>query len=162
MMQLTAPSWRSRHCISDLPMAVRRARHASSRLSPKGPSAPRKKSSMRQKTSRRSEHALGTPQRRAGAGAGARYSGSCHPDLRACNFQDLTAQRITKVVATLNFVEDRITRMMEAWGGTEAFRLYTAAAIGARENNGRLHGPKLEGDVGYATQEDVDALFAAE
>src|SRR5215204_4686137 len=82
--------------------------------------------------------------------------------FEACNFQDLTAQRITKVVATLNFVEDRITRMMEAWGGTEAFRLYTAAAIGARENSGRLHGPKLEGDVGYATQEDVDALFAAE
>jgi chemotaxis protein CheZ len=82
--------------------------------------------------------------------------------FEACNFQDLSAQRITKVVATLNFVEDRITRMMEAWGGIDAFRPYTAAAIGARENNSQLHGPKLEGDVGYATQEDVDALFAAE
>ena len=82
--------------------------------------------------------------------------------FEACNFQDLSAQRIAKVVATLNFVEDRITRMMEAWGGIDAFRLYTAAAIGARENNRQLHGPKLEGDIGYATQEDVDALFAAE
>jgi hypothetical protein len=44
--------------------------------------------------------------------------------FEACNFQDLNAQRIIKVVATLNFVEDRITRMMEAWGGIDAFRLH--------------------------------------
>jgi chemotaxis protein CheZ len=82
--------------------------------------------------------------------------------FEACNFQDLSAQRITKVVATLNFVEDRITRMMEAWGGIEAFRLYTAAAMGARETSSTLHGPRLAGDVGCATQEDIDALFAAD
>src|SRR5215212_3110339 len=82
--------------------------------------------------------------------------------FEACNFQDLTAQRITKVIATLNFVEDRITRMMETWGGTEAFQLYTAAAMGARETSSTLHGPRLAGDVGCATQEDIDALFAAD
>jgi chemotaxis protein CheZ len=82
--------------------------------------------------------------------------------FEACNFQDLSAQRISKVAATLDFVEDRITRIMEAWGGIEAFRAYTAAAIAARDQNSNLHGPKLDDDDGCSTQEDIDALFAAE
>ncbi len=36
--------------------------------------------------------------------------------FEACNFQDLTGQRITKVVSTLRFVEDRIMQMMDIWG----------------------------------------------
>src|SRR5215208_6065261 len=145
--------------MSDLPTAVRRGQRASSTLSPKVPSAPRRKLSMQRKTSNTLSARLKGGQEQALAQD---ILDHVIQIFEACNFQDLTAQRIIKVVATLNFVEDRITRMMEAWGGTEAFQLYTAAAIGARENNGRLHGPKLDGDVGYATQEDVDALFAAE
>ncbi len=41
--------------------------------------------------------------------------------FEACNFQDLTGQRITKVVGTLRFVEDRIMQMMDIWGGIETF-----------------------------------------
>ena len=48
--------------------------------------------------------------------------------FEACNFQDLAGQRITTVLATLKFIEDRIARMMEVWGGIEAFKEYTAAA----------------------------------
>ena len=33
--------------------------------------------------------------------------------FEACNFQDLTGQRIAKVLATLNFVEDHVTRVLE-------------------------------------------------
>ena len=33
--------------------------------------------------------------------------------FEACNFQDLTGQRITKVVSTLKFIETHIVRMME-------------------------------------------------
>ncbi len=36
--------------------------------------------------------------------------------FEACNFQDLTGQRITKVVNTMKFVEQRVDRMMEIWG----------------------------------------------
>ena len=82
--------------------------------------------------------------------------------FEACNFQDLTGQRISKVAATLDFVANRVARMTEAWGGIDAFRLHTAAAMAARDHNGPLHGPKLEGDVGFATQVDVDALFASD
>jgi chemotaxis protein CheZ len=42
--------------------------------------------------------------------------------FEACNFQDLTGQRITKVVRTLAFIEDRVNRMMTIWGGIEEFR----------------------------------------
>src|SRR4051812_6305193 len=42
--------------------------------------------------------------------------------FEACNFQDLTGQRITKVVATLKFIEQHIVRMMDIWGGIDSFK----------------------------------------
>ena len=80
--------------------------------------------------------------------------------FEACNFQDITCQRIAKIVAALKFIEERIAHMMEIWGGIEAFRDYTAAALAAREPGpAMLDGPKLDGDPGHASQDDVDALF---
>src|SRR5882757_361263 len=35
--------------------------------------------------------------------------------FEACNFQDLTGQRISRVVGTLKFIETHILRMMEIW-----------------------------------------------
>jgi len=78
--------------------------------------------------------------------------------FEACNFQDLSGQRIAKVLATLKFVEDRIARMMEIWGGAEAFRTFAAEALAEHERV-PLHGPKLDGDPGHASQDEVDALF---
>jgi chemotaxis protein CheZ len=81
--------------------------------------------------------------------------------FEACNFQDLAGQRITTVLTTLKFIEERIARMMEVWGGIEAFKEYTAAALAEREPGPvLLNGPKLEGDQGHATQEEIDAIFA--
>jgi chemotaxis protein CheZ len=81
--------------------------------------------------------------------------------FEACNFQDLAGQRITTVLATLKFIEDRIARMMEIWGGIEAFKDYTAAALAEREPGPiLLNGPKLEGDQGHASQDEIDALFS--
>ena len=53
--------------------------------------------------------------------------------FEACNFQDLTGQRITKVVATLKFIETHIVRMMEIWGGLDAFKDIEAETIGAAQ-----------------------------
>ena len=79
----------------------------------------------------------------------------------ACNFQDLTGQRITKVVSTLQFIETHIVRMMEIWGGLEAFKDIEAEKIGKPEGDaGLLNGPRIEGDAGHASQDDIDALFA--
>jgi chemotaxis protein CheZ len=80
--------------------------------------------------------------------------------FEACNFQDLTGQRITKVVSTLKFIETHIARMMEIWGGIDAFREADPEAIAERTGEKKmLNGPKLEGDVGHASQDDIDALF---
>jgi chemotaxis protein CheZ len=82
--------------------------------------------------------------------------------FEACNFQDLSGQRIAKVLATLQFVEDRIARMMEIWGGAEALKDYTAGAIAERDREQPLlRGPKLDGDPGHASQADIDAMFKA-
>jgi len=79
--------------------------------------------------------------------------------LEACNFQDITGQRIAKVLTTLKFVEERITHMVEIWGGIDAFKPYAAAAADINRNT-LLHGPKLDDDEGHVTQEDVDRMFA--
>jgi chemotaxis protein CheZ len=78
--------------------------------------------------------------------------------FEACNFQDLTGQRIAKVLKTLKFVEDRVAHMIEIWGGIEEFRSFTAEA--ALDRSSLLHGPKLDGDDGHVSQDDVDAMFA--
>jgi chemotaxis protein CheZ len=80
--------------------------------------------------------------------------------FEACNFQDLTGQRITKVVSTLKFIETHIVRMMEIWGGIDSFNDVAPAAMAAREGDQKLlNGPKLDGEVGHASQDDIDALF---
>jgi chemotaxis protein CheZ len=80
--------------------------------------------------------------------------------FEACNFQDLTGQRITKGVATLKFIENHIVRMMEIWGGIESFKDLTPEAMSARDGDLKLvNGPKLEGETGHASQDEIDALF---
>lgn len=81
--------------------------------------------------------------------------------FEACNFQDLTGQRITKVVNTLKFIEDRIVRMMDIWGGMDSFRGMAVDTMKHPEGDAALlNGPGLEGEVGRASQDDIDALFA--
>ena len=81
--------------------------------------------------------------------------------FEACNFQDLTGQRITKVVNTLKFVEDRIDRMMEIWGGIQAFQDVDVITPDERAGDeALLNGPALQDEEGIASQDDIDALFA--
>ena len=80
--------------------------------------------------------------------------------FEACNFQDLTGQRITKVMATMRFIEQHIYEMMEIWGGVDAIRAHAPPIVDTREGDAKLlNGPKLDGDVGHASQDDIDALF---
>jgi len=80
--------------------------------------------------------------------------------FEACNFQDLTGQRITKVMATMRFIEQHINAMMEIWGGVDAIRAHAPPIADTREGDARLlNGPKLDGDAGHASQDDIDALF---
>ncbi len=79
----------------------------------------------------------------------------------ACNFQDLTGQRINKVIKLLRFIEDRVNHMVEIWGGIETFKsvvpAYSEKAVG---DAALLNGPSLNTDDNVVNQDDIDALFA--
>jgi len=80
--------------------------------------------------------------------------------FEACNFQDLTGQRISKVMTTMKFIENHINVMMDIWGGVDAIKSHAPPIVDTREGDARLlNGPKLEGDAGHASQDDIDALF---
>jgi len=79
----------------------------------------------------------------------------------ACNFQDITGQRITKVVAALRYVEERVSRMMDIWGGIDSFKDMAVEPAKERSSDAALlNGPSLPSDDDVASQEDIDALFA--
>ena len=80
--------------------------------------------------------------------------------FEACNFQDLTGQRISKVMNTMKFIEQHINAMMDIWGGVDAIKAHAAPIVDTRDEDAKLlNGPKLNGDVGHASQDDIDALF---
>jgi chemotaxis protein CheZ len=80
--------------------------------------------------------------------------------FEACNFQDLTGQRINKVMTTMKFIENHITVMMDIWGGVDAIKAHAPPIVDRREGDARLlNGPRLEDDIGHASQDDIDALF---
>ena len=79
----------------------------------------------------------------------------------ASNFQDITGQRITKVVRTLRHIEAKVVALVRAFGhdleaSPEAERLN-----GAAENDdlALLNGPQLPERAN--SQEDIDALLAS-
>ena len=80
--------------------------------------------------------------------------------FEACNFQDLTGQRIGKVIRAFSFIEQRVDQMMEIWGGIESFKGFEPEEI---KDNGTghhlLNGPSLVDDMDVANQDDIDALF---
>ncbi|CAN5210554.1 protein phosphatase CheZ [soil metagenome] len=80
--------------------------------------------------------------------------------FEACNFQDLTGQRISKVMTTMKFIEHHITVMMDIWGGVDAIKQHAPAIIDTRVGDARLlNGPKGLDDVDHASQDDIDAMF---
>jgi chemotaxis protein CheZ len=80
--------------------------------------------------------------------------------FEACNFQDLSGQRIAKVLATLKFVEDRVGRMLEIWGGRDVLKDYAAGHTEPDIEAKLVSGPKLKDDSGHVSQQEIDAMFA--
>ncbi len=76
--------------------------------------------------------------------------------FEACNFQDLTGQRISKVVRTIVLVEDRVAEMLRLWAGPAG----TSASVQDRrsEEDALLNGPALPGTAAVS-QDAVDAMF---
>lgn len=78
--------------------------------------------------------------------------------FEACNFQDLTGQRVAHVVATLKFVEEHLARLMAIWHGVEQFTPVVLADDAAGDRR-FLNGPKLPEDRGHSSQDDIDGMF---
>jgi chemotaxis protein CheZ len=79
--------------------------------------------------------------------------------FEACNFQDLTGQRIRKVVDLLQFIETRIASMIAIWRSVGEFREDEAEVAVELSDADLLNGPPLAGDAGIVSQDDIDSLF---
>ncbi|MEA2756062.1 MAG: hypothetical protein QOJ54_2351 [Aliidongia sp.] len=79
--------------------------------------------------------------------------------LMACGFQDITGQRIAKVVSTLRYLEERVDAMIRIWGVDGI--LPDEIPSGPRDmrpDAHLMHGPSLTGGV---DQSAVDELLNA-
>jgi chemotaxis protein CheZ len=82
----------------------------------------------------------------------------------ACTFQDITGQRIRKVIKLLENIEERINKLNDMMGDSpifaeaEANKDFSKAAVPANDKD-LLNGPQLKGQG--TNQSDIDALFAS-
>lgn len=80
----------------------------------------------------------------------------------ACSFQDITGQRVTKVVTTLQSIETKVLALLAALGedyeavGSDTVREAAKTPDGSDES--LLNGPQMPEDA--ISQGDVDALLA--
>ncbi len=82
--------------------------------------------------------------------------------FEACSFQDITGQRISKVVETLEFIDKRISRFASTFGVQDRIDALSHDEISREERKQKqiLHGPAMNGE-GVA-QDDVDAMFSSD
>jgi chemotaxis protein CheZ len=78
--------------------------------------------------------------------------------IEACSFQDITGQRVSKVVATLAHIEERVSRFSEVMGVLDAESNQTDKEKWQEEN--LLNGPQIDGPA--TGQDAIDALFDGE
>lgn len=85
-------------------------------------------------------------------------SGKMISIFEACTFQDITGQRISKVVSTLNYIDERVSAFVEQLRIPESME---AAAHETDEDRRKreliLHGPQHAGEG--VNQNDIDALL---
>jgi chemotaxis protein CheZ len=80
--------------------------------------------------------------------------------IEACTFQDITGQRIGRIISSMEFVEQRVNAMIELMGRTDIETL----GVELPEQDQRtgddalLNGPQLPGEE--ISQDEIDKLFA--
>jgi chemotaxis protein CheZ len=76
----------------------------------------------------------------------------------ACSFQDITGQRITKIVTTLKTIEAKVAQIITAFGVQRA-EPEPHVAPPAKSDADLLHGPQLPSNA--MDQSDIDKLLAS-
>jgi chemotaxis protein CheZ len=96
----------------------------------------------------------------------ARVSAAITSVFEACGFQDITGQRITKVVTALQKVESKVDALLQAFGDDirrdgaprpPEKKTRTPSGAPARPDEHLLNGPQLPENA--ISQDDIDALF---
>jgi chemotaxis protein CheZ len=79
--------------------------------------------------------------------------------FEACSFQDITGQRVAKVIETLKHIEARVARFNDALRVRDAGGFVSEAERASAERKERLllNGPQLDGND---RQSEVDRLMA--
>jgi len=75
----------------------------------------------------------------------------------ACSFQDITGQRLNKVVKSITYVEERVNALVTIWGKEELDEVEVTPDREKSEDEKLLSGPQLEGKG--LSQDDIDNLF---
>ena len=82
--------------------------------------------------------------------------------MEACTFQDIAGQRVSKIVRSMEFVEERIDSIVDLWGADAiremAAQYATKPEDEIEEAKGPLEGPALPGDAAIS-QDEIDKLF---
>jgi len=81
--------------------------------------------------------------------------------FEACSFQDLTGQRITRLVKGLTFIEERVNSMIKVWGRDEISKVIDEVKSETHPKSGDealLHGPQSANAA--INQNEVDKLFS--
>ena len=81
---------------------------------------------------------------------------ACMRIFEACSFQDITGQRVTKVVKTLSHIDERLTTLLEALGA-ELADIPVEPESQPEGDAALMTGPALEGEG--IDQDEVDALL---
>jgi chemotaxis protein CheZ len=79
--------------------------------------------------------------------------------FEACTFQDITGQRITKVVRMLKEIEGRVENLIKAFGSDTDEAPAAKANPGVMTDEDLLNGPQLPS--GAADQAEIDRLLAS-
>ncbi len=81
--------------------------------------------------------------------------------LESCSFQDITGQRIKKVLNTLEQIEFRIARLVKLFGGhlPENMDVDDIDNGNRRADEDLMNGPQLSG--AKPSQDDIDKLFSS-
>ncbi|WP_417804566.1 hypothetical protein [Thalassospira lucentensis] len=81
--------------------------------------------------------------------------------FESCNFQDLTGQRITKVVNTMKYIEERVTRVIEIWGDDDFGEFDIPADPKGLDNLDKTV-TKAPENATRVNQDEVDQIFSQE
>ncbi len=94
--------------------------------------------------------------------AEAKVMDGCIGIIEACSFQDITGQRISNVLETLNLVETRLAHIEETWGDFDsAFGDEDVSVIRKKlGDEALLNGPALPGEG--LEQQQADRLMTAD